>query len=243
MTSSPEVMLSRRLATASCAASCTSASISSKLASTSGLSFSSNARRATGRRPRPPRHLRPRRSAARRRRARHGALVDGRRLAAADSVAVRRRVGGRRGWAALGRFEVDDVAQQHAAGLQRVMPGDDCAKRQRAFAQAADHHVAAGLDALGDRDLALARQQLDGAHLAQIHAHWVVGAPEAFLVDVAGLLLGLLALALDLLGLDDGRLAFLRSPRPRRPECPSRRGWPSRPRSARSWSARARGRG
>src|SRR5699024_12465660 len=36
--------------------------------------------------------------------------------------------------------------------------------------------LAAGLDALGDRDLALAREQFDGAHLAQIHAHGIVGA-------------------------------------------------------------------
>ena len=47
---------------------------------------------------------------------------------------------------------------------------------QRALAQARDHRLAAGLDALGDGDLALARQQLDRAHLAQIHAHRIVGA-------------------------------------------------------------------
>ncbi len=39
-----------------------------------------------------------------------------------------------------------------------------------------DHRLAAGLDALGDGDFALARQQLDRAHLAQIHAHGIVGA-------------------------------------------------------------------
>jgi hypothetical protein len=39
-----------------------------------------------------------------------------------------------------------------------------------------DHRLAAGLDALGDGDLALARQQLHRAHLAQIHAHRIVGA-------------------------------------------------------------------
>ena len=40
----------------------------------------------------------------------------------------------------------------------------------------ADHQFAAGLDALGDGDFAFARQQLDRAHLAQIHAHRIVGA-------------------------------------------------------------------
>ena len=39
-----------------------------------------------------------------------------------------------------------------------------------------DHRFAAGLDALGDGDFALARQKLDRAHLAQIHAHGIVGA-------------------------------------------------------------------
>ena len=59
-------------------------------------------------------------------------------------------------------------------------------KVSRALADAADHHVAAGLDALGDGDLALARQQLDAAHLAQIHAHRIVGAADIVVVDVAG---------------------------------------------------------
>ena len=40
----------------------------------------------------------------------------------------------------------------------------------------ADHQFAAGLDALGDGDFAFARQKLDRAHLAQIHAHRIVGA-------------------------------------------------------------------
>ena len=40
----------------------------------------------------------------------------------------------------------------------------------------ADHQLAAGLDALGDGDFAFARQKLDRAHLAQIHAHRIVGA-------------------------------------------------------------------
>jgi hypothetical protein len=38
------------------------------------------------------------------------------------------------------------------------------------------HRLAAGLDALGDGDLALAGEQLDRTHLAQIHAHGIVGA-------------------------------------------------------------------
>ena len=42
-----------------------------------------------------------------------------------------------------------------------------------------------GLDALGDLDLALAREQLDRAHLAQVHAHRIVGAAE-ILVERGG---------------------------------------------------------
>ncbi len=78
--------------------------------------------------------------------------------------------------AGIGRLEVDDVAQQDFGFVELVAPDDDRLEGQRALAQARDHRLAAGLDALGDGDFALARQQLDGAHLAQIHAHGIVGA-------------------------------------------------------------------
>ena len=71
------------------------------------------------------------------------------------------------------------------------------------LADAADHHLAAGLDALGDGDLALARQQLDRAHLAQIHAHRIVGAADIVVVEIAA------DLAVGLLGLGGGRLLAL----------------------------------
>ena len=38
--------------------------------------------------------------------------------------------------------------------------------------------VQAFLDSLGDLDLALARQQVDGAHFAHVHAHRIRGASE-----------------------------------------------------------------
>ncbi len=53
-------------------------------------------------------------------------------------------------------FEVDDLAQLHAPLVEGVGPADDGVEGDRAFAQAPDHGVAAGLDALGDGDLALA---------------------------------------------------------------------------------------
>ena len=78
--------------------------------------------------------------------------------------------------AGVGRFQVDDVAQEDFSLVQFVAPDDDGLERQRAFAQACDHRLAAGLDALGDGDFALAREQFDRAHFAQIHAHRIVGA-------------------------------------------------------------------
>ncbi len=95
--------------------------------------------------------------------------------------------------AGVGRFEVDDVAKEDLSFVELVAPDDDGLERQRAFAETRDHRLAAGLDALGDGDFALARQQLDRAHLAQIHPHRIVGA-------LAGL---------GLLGFGDGLLRDL----------------------------------
>src|SRR5437879_3559754 len=82
--------------------------------------------------------------------------------------------------ARVGRLEIDDVAQEDLSLIELVAPDDDGLEGQRALAQPGDHRLAAGLDALGDRDLALAREQLDRAHFAQIHAHRVVGALRQF---------------------------------------------------------------
>src|SRR5271167_3669201 len=51
-------------------------------------------------------------------------------------------------------------------GLNGVVPAG--------ASQAGDHGLAACLDALGDGDLALPREQHDRSHLAQIHAHRIV---------------------------------------------------------------------
>src|SRR5262249_28387522 len=125
----------------------------------------------------------------------------------------------------IGRFEVDDVTQEHLSLVKLVAPNDDGLESQWALAQAGDHRLAAGLDALGDGDLALTRKQLHRAHLAQIHANRIVGAPRRLLGlglgrdllldldQLAALALGLLALLLALfarlLGLDhvDAHLA------------------------------------
>ena len=78
--------------------------------------------------------------------------------------------------AGIGGFEIDDVAEEDLSFVEFIAPDDDGLEGQRAFAQACDHRLAAGLDALGDRDFAFARQQFDRAHLAQIHADGIVGA-------------------------------------------------------------------
>ena len=68
----------------------------------------------------------------------------------------------------------------------------------RAFAQAHDHHVASGLDPLGDGDFAFAAEQFDRAHFAQVHAHRIIGALAGgeLLVAGAGVLGRALALAI-----------------------------------------------
>ena len=95
----------------------------------------------------------------------------------------------------IGRFQVDDVAQEDLALVELVAPDDDGLEGERAFAQPGDHRLAAGLDALGDGDFALAREQFDRAHFAQIHAHRIVGALGRLLLLGRGERFGL--------GLDD----------------------------------------
>ena len=77
-------------------------------------------------------------------------------------------------------FQIDDVAQQNVFGQKFVMPDGDRLKGQRAFAEPGDHGVPTGLDPLGDGNLALAAQQFDRTHLAQIHADRVVSAVQFF---------------------------------------------------------------
>lgn len=93
------------------------------------------------------------------------------------ALELRRSLGFRTG---IGRFEIDDLAQQRGAFVEFVAPDDQRLERQRALTEACDHRLAAGFDALGDGDFAFAREKLDGAHLAQIHAHRVVGTVGRF---------------------------------------------------------------
>ncbi len=83
--------------------------------------------------------------------------------------------------AGIGCVEVDDVAKKDLALVELVPPDDDGLEGERALAEPRDHGLAAGLDALGDGDLALARKEFLRAHFAQIHAHGVVSALGGFL--------------------------------------------------------------
>jgi hypothetical protein len=65
--------------------------------------------------------------------------------------------------------------RKHLAVVEFVSPDDDGLESKWALAQAGDHGLAAGLDAFCDRDFALAGQELDRSHFAQIHAHRIVG--------------------------------------------------------------------
>ncbi len=78
--------------------------------------------------------------------------------------------------AAVGLLQIDDLAQQDATAGQLFAPDHDRFEGQGAFAKPPDHGVAAGLDALGDGDFALARKQLNRAHLAQVHPDRIVSA-------------------------------------------------------------------
>src|SRR5262249_57715971 len=54
--------------------------------------------------------------------------------------------------AGVGRFEVDDVAEEHFSVVEFVAPDEDGLEGERAFAQSSDHCLAASLNAFGDGD-------------------------------------------------------------------------------------------
>src|SRR5499433_532962 len=111
----------------------------------------------------------------------------------------------------IGRFEVDDVAKEYLSLVELVAPNDDGLEGERALTQTGDHRFATSLDALGDRDLALAREKLHRAHFAQVHAHRIIRAFGRLFGLGLGrdLLLDLDQLAALALGLFVGLLARL----------------------------------
>ena len=90
----------------------------------------------------------------------------------------------------------DQLAQDLLVLLGELVQAQQLAQHERVLAQRLVDHPLALLDALGDLDLALAVEQRHRAHLAQVHAHRVVGllvlveredlaAPRFLLVEVA----------------------------------------------------------
>src|SRR6185312_2275824 len=118
----------------------------------------------------------------------------------------------------LGVFLVDvadDLLDADLGLLELVAELEDLLDGDRRVEHDLQHAPLAFLDALGDLDLAFAREQRDRAHLAQVHAHRVVGLRIAlvvlfglfllalFFVAVGGSLFRLLAVA-ERGGLGDG---------------------------------------
>ena len=75
--------------------------------------------------------------------------------------------------------QVNNIAQQYLAFVQLVAPDNDGLKCKRAFAQTGNHGFAASLNALGNGNLAFARQKFHRTHFAQIHPHRIVRAVGA----------------------------------------------------------------
>ncbi len=110
-----------------------------------------------------------------------------------DFRGIRSRIGGRivvvivflaRPRARNGDFGVrideadDDVLQARIAALYFVVDIEEQVHGRGKLGKRCTHLIQALLDSLGDANLALARQQLDGAHFAHIHAHGVGRAAE-----------------------------------------------------------------
>ena len=74
--------------------------------------------------------------------------------------------------------EDHQLANGAVAALQLVAEVDDLLGHQRRARDRLDDRQLAALDAAGDFDLAFAGEQRHGAHLAQVHAHRVVGLVE-----------------------------------------------------------------
>ena len=86
---------------------------------------------------------------------------------------------------------VDHLVDADFVLFDAVRERENLGDRGRACRNRLDHVLQAVLDALRDLDFAFARQQLDRAHLAHIHAHRVGGAAE-FGIDGGERRLGLL---------------------------------------------------
>src|ERR1700751_3839243 len=74
------------------------------------------------------------------------------------------------------RIEIENVAQKDLAARKLITPDVESLKFERAFTKPRHHSLAAGLNALGDRNFTFTRKELYRAHVAEIDAKWVIGA-------------------------------------------------------------------
>ena len=107
------------------------------------------------------------------------------------------------------------VAEDHQfadgalAGAQLIAHDQDALGDGGRARDRLDHRELAALDALGNRDFAFAREQRDGAHLAQIHADRVVGLVERawseiqFRLVARSVTIEVLVAAVRFVGIDD----------------------------------------
>ena len=89
--------------------------------------------------------------------------------------------------------EGDDFLDVADAALEVFAQAYDLANHDRRARDGLHHAELPALDALGDLDLALAGQQRNGAHLAQIHADGIVGLLERAGREVELYVVGLFA--------------------------------------------------
>src|SRR2546427_6254492 len=90
----------------------------------------------------------------------------------------------------LVRRIADDLAHAHLALPQPLADLDDLLDGDAGVEHGVEHFLLAVLDPLGDLHLALAGEQRDRAHLAQVHAHWIVGLGVGVLLLLLGFFLG-----------------------------------------------------
>ena len=72
-------------------------------------------------------------------------------------------------------IELDDFFDRARAGAQILGDGHHFLDHDRGARNGFQNQQLPALDALGDGDFTFARKQGDGAHLAQVHAHGIVG--------------------------------------------------------------------
>ena len=125
-------------------------------------------------------------------------LVDAARLA--DGVDLLLHLPGPLGDALVGDLlvvEDHQLADRPLAGVQLVAELDDFLGDQRRAGDGLDHGQLAALDPPRDFHFALAREQRDGAHFAQVHADRIVGLVERARREIELQLLGAFARAID----------------------------------------------